>query len=234
MTVAEIKRNFEIVKERVKKAALSCSRNPNEIKIVTISKTHPADIVINAIKAGVNVFGENYVQELKEKIQLLESQNITQPEWHFVGHLQTNKVKYIVPYISLIHSVDSVHLAEEISYQAKKYYKTIDILLQINTSGEKSKFGCEPQEACDIFRAIKEIENINIAGLMTIGSFSEDENIYRNEFRLLRSIKEQMNEKYPEVNVMNLSMGMTHDFEAAIEEGATIVRIGTAIFGERG
>jgi len=233
MTINEIKSNFEKVKQRVIKAALSCGRNPDEIKIVAVSKSHPVDIVANGISAGIKVFGENYVQEMKEKIEQLESRQIAQPEWHYIGHLQTNKVKYIVPYVSLIHSVDSVHLAEEISKHAKKLNKTIDILLQINTSGEDSKSGCAPEETCDIFRVVKEIENINVVGLMTIGSFSDNEFIYRNEFRLLKSMKEQMNIKYPEVNVKHLSMGMSHDFEAAIEEGATIVRIGTAIFGER-
>jgi len=233
MTINEIKSNFEKVKQRVIKAALSCGRNPDEIKIVAVSKSHPVDIVANGISAGIKVFGENYVQEMKYKIEQLESRQIAQPEWHYIGHLQTNKVKYIVPYVSLIHSVDSVHLAEEISKHAKKLNKTIDILLQINTSGEDSKSGCAPEETCDIFRVVKEIENINVVGLMTIGSFSDNEFIYRNEFRLLKSMKEQMNIKYPEVNVKHLSMGMSHDFEAAIEEGATIVRIGTAIFGER-
>jgi pyridoxal phosphate enzyme (YggS family) len=233
MTADEIKRNFDNVKQRVAKAALSCGRNPDEIKIVAVSKSHSVDTVANGITAGIKIFGENYVQEMKEKIKQLETRNIAQPEWHYIGHLQTNKVKYIAPYVSLIHSVDSVHLAEEISKQAKKINKTIDILIQVNTSGEESKSGCQPQETCDIFRIVKDIENINVVGLMTIGSFSDDEFIYRNEFRLLKSMKEQMNEKYPEVNVRHLSMGMTHDFEAAIEEGATIVRIGTAIFGER-
>ncbi|MFH1051866.1 MAG: YggS family pyridoxal phosphate-dependent enzyme [bacterium] len=233
MTSEEIKRNYNIVKERVINTALSCGRNPDEITIVAVSKTHPYDIIIDAMSAEVNVFGENYVQEMKEKVELLDSKNITQPEWHYIGHLQTNKVKYIVPFVSLIHSVDSVHLAEEISKQSKKHNRTIDILLQVNTSGEESKSGCEPVETCDIFRAIKDIENINVKGLMTIGSFSDNEFIYRNEFRLLKSMLEQMNEKYPEVNVKHLSMGMTHDFEAAIEEGATIIRVGTAIFGER-
>jgi pyridoxal phosphate enzyme (YggS family) len=233
MTVKEIKKNYGNVRERVKKAALSCGRNPDEIKIVAVSKTHPVDMVANAISAGIPVFGENYVQEMKEKISLLESKNIVQPEWHYIGHLQTNKVKYIIPYVSLIHSVDSIKLAEEISKQAKNNNKIVDILMQINTSGEESKSGCDPLETCDIFRVMKEIENIRIIGLMAIGSFSDNEFIYRNEFRLLRSMKEQMNEKYPEVNIKHLSMGMTHDFEAAIEEGATIIRIGTAIFGER-
>ncbi len=233
MTAEEIKRNYDIVKERVIKTALSCGRNPDEITIVAVSKSHPYDTITDGTSAGINVFGENYVQEFKEKVEQLESRNITQPEWHYIGHLQTNKVKYIVPYVSLIHSVDSVRLAEEISKQAKKHNRTIDILLQVNTSGEESKSGCEPVETCDIFRAVKDIENINVLGLMTIGSFSDNEYIYRNEFRLLKSMLQQMNEKYPEVNVKHLSMGMTHDYEAAIEEGATIIRVGTAIFGER-
>lgn len=233
MMKEEIKRNFENIKQRVAKAALSCGRNPDEIKIVAVSKSHPAETVANGISAGISVFGENYVQEMKDKIEQLQNKKIIQPEWHYIGHLQTNKVKYIIPYVSLIHSVDSVHLAEEISKQAKKINKTIDILIQVNTSGEQSKSGCAPEETCDIFRVVKDIENIKVVGLMTIGSFSDDEYIYRNEFRLLKSMKEQMNIKYPEVDVKHLSMGMTHDFEAAIEEGATIVRIGTAIFGER-
>ena len=133
----------------------------------------------------------------------------------------------------MIHSVDSVKLAREISKQAIKNDRTIDVLLQVNTSGEMSKSGCEPEETEDLLLGIKDIPNIEIKGLMTIGSFSEDENVYRREFRILKGLRDNLKSKYPEIDLYHLSMGMTHDFEAAIQEGSTIIRVGTAIFGER-
>lgn len=204
-----------------------------EIKIVAVSKTHPTEAILNAMKCGIEHFGENYVQELKAKFEEIQQMGKEQPKWHFIGHLQTNKVKYIVPFISLIHSVDSVHLAEEIDKQSRKAGRSVDILIQVNTSGEESKFGCSPGSLLSIIESIQRFENIRICGLMTIGSFSSDEKIIREEFQLLRNLFEQTKEKFPNLPLQELSMGMTNDYLIAIEEGATIVRIGTAIFGER-
>lgn len=231
--IDDIKNNWEDVIHRAKNAATSSVRDFSEITIVAVSKTHPVETVVTAIDAGIHIFGENYVQELRDKYKYFEDNSIVQPEWQYIGHLQTNKVKYLAPFVSMIHSVDTVKLAKEISKQAIKNNRTIDILLQVNTSGEMSKSGCEPDQTENLLLGVKEIPNIRIKGLMTIGSFSDDENIYRNEFKTLRNLKNDLKEKYPETELKHLSMGMTHDFEAAIEEGATIIRVGTAIFGAR-
>lgn len=232
LSADEIKNNFDRIKERVNNAAIKCGRNPDEITIVSVSKTHPVDTIKAGRKAGITVFGENYAQELKEKHDLLEAteQSI---KWHYIGHLQTNKVKYLIPFVNLIHSVDSIHLAEEISKQAIKYNRNVEILLQVNTSGEDSKSGCNPDDIYAFAIEAIKIPNLNITGLMTIGSFTENIIQIRKEFKMLRTIKEEMNNNYGLKQFINLSMGMTGDFEIAIEEGSTFIRVGTAIFGQR-
>ncbi len=204
-----------------------------KIRVVAVTKSQPVDSIVKAVEAGILDIGENYVQELKSKREEFLLTGLPEPRWHFIGHLQTNKVKYIVPFVHLIHSVDSVHLADEIDKQAKKVNRQIDILIQVNTSGERSKFGCRPEELLPIVEQISMLQNINIIGLMTIGSFSDDEKIIRSEFKLLRKLFEQVRQKFPNLPIRELSMGMTNDYLIAIEEGATIVRIGTAIFGPR-
>ncbi|TAL69558.1 MAG: YggS family pyridoxal phosphate-dependent enzyme [Bacteroidetes bacterium] len=232
LTSDEIKINFEQIQRRVFEAATGCGRNPEEITIVAVSKTHPLELIKAGMDAGIKVFGENYAQELKEKNDALgiESKNI---HWHFIGHLQTNKVKLIAPYVSIIHSVDSLHLAEEISRQAQKYNRTIEILLQVNTSGEESKSGCDPDDIYTFAKEAIQIPNLNITGLMTIGSFTDNIIQIRKEFRMLRAIRDELNNNYGIHQLRNLSMGMTGDFETAIEEGSTFIRVGTAIFGQR-
>ncbi len=226
-----IKQNFLNIKSIIEQTSKKFSKNPEDIKIIAVSKTHRIDAISAAYSAGARIFGENYVQELVEKQSQLSEKGIL-PEWHFIGHLQTNKVKYIAPFISLIHSVDSEKLASEIARQAEKHNRTIDILLQINTSGEISKFGCEPDEAVSLAEKVLGLPNIKLKGLMTIGTFSNNGTVIRKEFRLLKSILEEINNKLG-LNLAELSMGMSHDYEIAIEEGSTMVRIGTAIFGER-
>ena len=221
----QILENIDLVKKRFGIA--------RDIKVVAVSKTHPVEAIKYAIEAGIRDFGENYAQELKTKYELLKQISDVQPNWHFIGHLQTNKVKYIIPFVKLIHSVDSVHLANEINRQAEKHNRVVDVLVQVNTSGEESKFGCEPEEALPLIDQIGQLPNLRVIGLMTIGSFSTDENTIRKEFRLLRSIFEEAKQKFPELPLTELSMGMTNDYMIAVEEGATILRIGTAIFGER-
>lgn len=232
MDNSHIRGNWEIVKDRARQAAISAKRNPGDVTIVAVSKTQPLEAVIAGIDAGINDFGENYVQELKEKYDTMPSGMGSPPRWHYIGHLQTNKVKYIAPFISMIHSVDSIRLGEEISRQALKFGRTIDILLQVNVSGEVSKSGCEPHETVALAKELLLLPAVNLKGLMTIGTFSDDERIYRTEFRLMKSLLEELNVSTGSI-LEHLSMGMTHDFEAAIEEGATIIRVGTAIFGER-
>ena len=231
MNNENIKQNISSIKSNIEQVAKKFSRNAEKIKIIAVSKTQSIEAISAAFFAGATIFGENYVQELLEKQSKLTEQGIF-PEWHFIGHLQTNKVKYIAPFVSLIHSVDSEKLASEISRQAEKNNRIIEILLQINTSGEISKFGCEPDEAIDLAERVSSLPNVKLKGLLTIGSFSDDEAIIRKEFRLLRRKLEEINDKLG-LNLNELSMGMSHDYEIAIEEGATMVRIGTAIFGER-
>lgn len=221
----EILHNIEIVKKK--------NRIEDEIKVIAVSKTHPVEAIVNAFEAGIRDFGENYAQEMKSKYEQVKQMPNIKPNWHFIGHLQTNKVKYIIPFVCLIHSVDSVHLAEEINRQAQKNNRVVDVLIQVNTSGELSKFGCEPEHALGIIEEVSKFSHIRINGLMTIGSFSNNETIIRKEFRLLRKIFEEAKDKFPELPLKELSMGMSNDYLIAVEEGATILRIGTAIFGER-
>jgi hypothetical protein len=230
--VEDIQKNWLMINQRLSIAASKSNRCQDEISIVAVSKTHSIEKIISALKAGIMLFGENYAQEMNEKHLALLNYPELHPEWHFIGHLQTNKVKYIVSFVSMIHSVDSVKLAKEISEQAEKRNRTVDILLQVNTSGEKSKYGCKPDEIYKLYEEIYMLKGINILGLMTIGTFAIDAKISRREFSLLRNVRDNLNEKY-KISLKHLSMGMTHDYEIAVEEGATLVRIGTAIFGER-
>lgn len=221
----EILHNIEIVKKK--------NHIEHEIKVIAVSKTHPVEAIVNAFEAGIRDFGENYAQEMRRKYEQVKQIPNIKPNWHFIGHLQTNKVKYIIPFVCLIHSADSVHLAEEINRQAQKNNRVVDVLIQVNTSSELSKFGCEPEHALGIIEEVSKFSHIRINGLMTIGSFSNDETIIRKEFRLLRKIFKEAKEKFPELPLKEISMGMSNDYLIAVEEGATILRIGTAIFGER-
>ena len=226
--IKELKANYGAIAERARHAA----PRPDEITVIAVSKTHPAEVLAAAVHAGIADFGENYVQEMTEKHAALTAAGIKVPRWHFIGHLQTNKVKYIAPFVDLIHSVDSLRLAEEISRQAEKNGRTIDIMLQVNTSGESSKSGCEPNQLAELFDSVRTVPHVNIVGLMTIGSFSTDEGVSRREFSLLARLRDQTEERTG-VRLRNLSMGMSGDFELALELGATMVRVGTAIFGNR-
>ncbi|OGU59505.1 MAG: YggS family pyridoxal phosphate enzyme [Ignavibacteria bacterium GWF2_33_9] len=228
----EIKSNFKQVRREIIGKAESEYRNPGEITIVSVSKTFPAEDIALAMQAGIRTFGENYAQEIKDKIKFFESKE-RQPDWHFIGHLQSNKVKYLFPYVSLIHTVDSINLAKEIDTRAGQYNKIQNILLQVNTSGEESKHGLEPDAVIGFAKEVQKFENINTIGLMTIGTFSDDEVIIRKEFTMLRELKEALNKSMGIIKFTELSMGMSHDYKIAIEEGATILRIGTAVFGQR-
>lgn len=221
--------NWIKVKEQVEKASIDAGRTASEVRIVAVSKTYPPDVIRSASSFGVQIIGENYVQELKDKYENLSELEI---EWHFIGHLQSNKVKYIAPFIANIHTVDSLKLAEEISLRAEQNGRIIHIMIQINTSGEASKSGCKPYEAVELAGKVAEMEAVELKGLMTIGTFSDDESISRREFSLLRNTLDRVNTEL-RLSLTELSMGMSHDFVIAIQEGATYVRIGTAIFGAR-
>ena len=232
LTPEELWANYSVICNKAAQAAEKFGRNPSEVTVLAVSKTHPTDTVINAYKGGIRAFGENYAQEIKTKNEELQSYPDIKPEWHFIGHLQTNKVKYLAPFVSMIHSVDSSKLAEEISRQAERFERTIDVLLQVNTSGEISKSGCSPENAVDIAKSFLELPNIKLRGLMTIGTFSDDEMLIRKEFNMLRMLLDKINSECG-LELKDLSMGMTHDYEIAVELGATFVRVGTAIFGAR-
>lgn len=232
LTIEQIRENYDEVRQKVDAAAKKAGRDPREIEIISVSKTHPFELIKRGLEAGVSLFGENYAQELKEKYEQLDLSQARRPRWHFIGHLQRNKVKYIAPFVEAIHTVDSEKLAKEISKQAKKSGREIDIMLQVNTSGENSKSGCEPEDVISLARAVLPCDNLNLRGLMTIGTFTRNEKISRKEFALLRYLIGKINARL-ELDLKDLSMGMSHDFEIAVEEGATFVRIGTDIFGER-
>ena len=234
----KLSENFNRIKEKVELAAQKNGRKSEEIKVLAVSKTQSAEVLLQALAAGINVFAENYAQEFRDKNillkELLEQKqyNSFTPEIHFIGHLQRNKAKYIVPFVDMLHTIDSIRLAQEIDKQAERNNRKLDVLLQINTSGEEAKSGISPKNAEQLASEILLLNNIELKGLMTIGTFSNDEKTIRGEFSLLRNTLEQLNKNLG-VNLKELSMGMTHDFEIAISEQATMVRIGTAIFGER-
>jgi pyridoxal phosphate enzyme (YggS family) len=227
----ELKQRLEHIKERIRQAAKSCNRNPDSIRLVAVSKTVPAETVKEAIEAGATILGENYVQDAREKFDALVHYPVS---WHFIGHLQSNKAKYAVRLFDLIHSVDSLKLARALNKEAKKVDKIQPILVQVNISGEDTKSGISAEDAPGLISEISHLKNLSIEGLMTMPPYFYQPEKVRPYFAALRELRDQMKKQsLPSVSLEELSMGMTGDFEAAIEEGATLVRIGTAIFGER-
>ncbi len=226
-----LQKSVEGIRQRIGQACLRAGRDPAEVTLVAVAKTFPAGAVAEVVGAGVTDVGENYVQELLEKRELLADPAI---RWHFIGHLQTNKVKYIAEWIHLIHAVDRKEVAQEIDRRAARAGRVLDLMVEVNTTGEQSKFGVPPEMTLPLIRSLGEYRNINIAGLMTIGPFLPDPEGSRPMFRRLRELRDEARQLgQPNVSMRYLSMGMTGDFEVAIEEGATHVRIGTAIFGRR-
>ena len=206
---------------------------PSQVKMIAVSKTKPVEDIIQVYHAGQRLFGENKAQELREK-QALLPQDI---EWHFIGHLQSNKIKYIAPFVSLIHSIDSFKLLQEVNKHAAKVQRTIPCLLQFHIATEESKFGFSMDE-CETMLRDKHfgtLNNINIQGVMGMATFTENVELIRSEFRILHTYSTYLKENYfnKENSFKEISMGMTDDYGMAIEEGSTMVRIGSAIFGER-
>jgi pyridoxal phosphate enzyme (YggS family) len=225
-----ISRKLAHINERIRTAAEKAGRDPASVRLVAVSKTRPAADVIAAFQAGQTVFGENYIQELVPK--LTEVREAVQ--WHFIGHLQSNKVKYIAGQVALIHSVDRVSLAQEIDRQWGKLGNICDVLIQVNISGEATKSGTTEAGATKLVRECALLPNIRVKGLMTMPPFFDDPDAARPYFAELRRLSETVSsQQIAGVEMVELSMGMSGDFEAAIQEGATLVRIGTAIFGER-
>ncbi|MBN1634052.1 MAG: YggS family pyridoxal phosphate-dependent enzyme [Ignavibacteria bacterium] len=229
MNLDFIRKNYVDLKSNIKLLCQKYGRDENEIRIVAVSKTFSPEYIIELLSAGHTDFGENRVQELiSKKDEIKNKKNIN---WHLVGHLQTNKVKYIIDFIKLIHSVDSYKLALEINNHANKIQKVIEVLVQVNTSGESQKSGIEPEEAARLCKSISVLDNIKLRGLMTIGMLTEDEKIIRNNFRCLKNIYDELKTIYNNFNT--LSMGMTSDYQIAIEEGSNMIRVGSALFGKR-
>ena len=225
----EIVNNYKVVEEKIKAAAKRSGRNFNDINILPVSKNQDIDKITRLKELGIDSFGESRVQELLDK----EEARPDFFKWHFIGHLQRNKVKYLarLDNCKLIHSLDSPRLAREINKRAKKNDRVIPVLVQINIAGDDNKYGFSKDDFLDVFPDLWELENLDIKGLMTILPHFEDKEKTRPYFRDLKKLKEDLNSKG--YNITELSMGMTNDFEVAVEEGATYVRIGRKIFGER-
>jgi pyridoxal phosphate enzyme (YggS family) len=215
----------------IKEAAIGCGRDPKSIRLVGVSKTVPPDRVKEAIDAGVTIVGENYVQEAREKVNALAAYDVS---WHFIGHLQSNKAKYVVRLFDLIHSIDSFKLARELNKQAHKINKIQNILIQVNIAQESAKSGADAEAVFELINGISALNNLRVRGLMTLPPFFNAPEKVRPYFSALRDLQNQLQKhKWHNVDMQELSMGMTGDFQVAIEEGATLVRIGTAIFGKR-
>lgn len=223
--------NLAAVQARIQRACTTSGRAPSTVRLVAVSKLHPAALVTEAAAAGQTVFGENYVQELVDKA----AQLVRPVEWHMIGHLQSNKVKYLPGIVSMIHTVDRLSLAQEIDRQWRtKLAAPCDILVQVNVSGEVTKSGTTTAEALELVQAVALLPNVRIRGLMTMPPFFDDPEAARPYFKELRLLSDRIRSaEIPGVEMTELSMGMSGDFEVAIEEGATLVRVGTAIFGER-
>lgn len=226
-----ISANIERIRERIATACRRAGRQPEEVTLLAVAKTFPAERVAEAVRAGVVDIGENYVQELLGKREALPASDI---RWHFIGHLQSNKVRQIAGWVHLVHALESMSLARELNGRAAQTGRILEALVEVNTTGEETKFGIPPESVPEFIQALEPLSHIRIAGLMTIGPFLPDPEGSRPMFRTLRSLRNTI-AATPQANVdlRHLSMGMTGDFEVAIDEGATIVRIGTAIFGSR-
>ena len=222
--------NYREVDRRVGEACARSGRNRKEVTLIAVSKTKPVELIREAMDAGADVFGENKVQELCDKYEQLPKTL----HWHLIGHLQRNKVKYIVDKVDLIHSVDSMRLAEEISKEAEKKQTDVKVLIEVNVAQEESKFGVSVDETEELVREIARLPRIHVLGLMTIAPNVSDPEENRPVFRTLKKLAVDIKMKnIDNVRMDVLSMGMTGDYQVAIEEGATMVRVGTGIFGER-
>lgn len=222
--------NYRYVLKKVEEACARSGRDPKDVTLIAVSKTKPIEMIEEAMEAGARVFGENKVQELCDKYEQLPKDL----HWHLIGHLQRNKVKYIVDKAELIHSVDSLKLAEEISKEALKKNVEVNILIEVNVAEEESKFGVSVEETLALVEEIAKLPGIHIQGLMTIAPYTTDPEENRPVFRTLKKLAVDIKKKNIDNVCMDvLSMGMTGDYQVAVEEGATLVRVGTGIFGER-
>lgn len=228
--MSEIRENLETVQKRMKVACETCGRDAGEVRLIAVSKTKPLPALQEAYTYGCRDFGENKVQELVEKYEAMPKDI----RWHMIGHLQRNKVKYLVDKVFLIHSVDSLRLAQEIEKEAAKLEKTVNILIEVNVAEEESKYGVTAEETPALIEEIAKMPHIRVKGLMTIAPYVEDAEENRQYFEKLNKIYvDIIHKNIDNVFMEELSMGMTGDYEVAITEGATYIRVGTGIFGER-
>ena len=225
--MSQIRENYLRVLERIEKAAVRSGRDPTEIKLVAVSKTVDPARIVEAIDAGVTRLGENYVQEAQRKIEVIDRP----VSWHFIGHLQSNKAKYAVRLFDVIHSMDRLQLAEELNRRAAQAGKVMDVLIEVKLSEEPTKFGAEEDAALALAKRILELRHLSLKGLMTMPPYFDLPEKSRPYFVRLRQLRERMVQEG--IQLQELSMGMSNDFEIAIEEGATYVRVGTGIFGPR-
>ena len=225
-----LRENLVAVEEKITEDCKKSGRAREEVKLIAVSKTKPLEMLQEIYNEKIRDFGENKVQEMCDKIENMPSD----VNWHMIGHLQTNKVKYIVGKTKLIHSVDSLHLAKEIQKQAEKKNVIVDVLIEVNIAEEESKFGIHKDETIELVKEISKLKNVKIMGLMTIAPYVENPEDNRNYFRAIKQLSVDIdNQNIDNVSMSVLSMGMTGDYTVAIEEGATYVRVGTGIFGER-
>lgn len=225
---ASLQERVDAVIERMAQACARCGRDPSSVQLIAVSKTYEAETIRAAAECGLRVFGESKVQEAKVKIPLCPG-NLT---WHMIGHLQRNKVGMAVELFDRIHSVDSQRLLEAVDHASSESGKTMPVLLEVNVSGEASKFGLPPEDVPVVLTAANGLNHVTVVGLMTMPPFTDEPEKARAHFRKLRELRDQWRDELG-FGLEELSMGMSHDFEVAIEEGATWVRVGTAIFGER-
>lgn len=230
MDIVDIKSNLQEVELRICDACLRSGRNREDVTLIAVSKTKPIEMIKECINYGINVYGENKVQELNEK----QAQLGNNLHWNFIGHLQRNKVKYIIENVELIHSVDSIKLAEAINNEAQKKNVICNILIEVNIAGEDTKYGVTPENACELVRQIAVFDHLKIKGLMCIAPYVDNPEKNRVYFVNLRELLVDIkNKNIDNVDMDVLSMGMTGDYEVAVEEGATLIRVGTGIFGAR-
>ena len=222
------------IRQRIEAAAHRGGRTPSEIGLVAVSKGVEPGRIEEAYACGLRIFGENRVQELVAKVEALQGRGLDALEWHMVGHLQRNKARNVARHVTLLHSLDSLALAQELDRHLSRLGRTLDVLVEVNVSGEPTKWGVRPDEAPALVRAVAAVPTLRVVGLMTVGPLTDDQQAVRAAFRSLRLLRDRIREEgWAGPDFVHLSMGMSSDFEVAIEEGATLIRIGTALFGPR-
>lgn len=231
MSDQDIAQNLSSIQQKIEQTCTSCGRDPKDVSLVAVSKTKPNEDILKAITAGQLHFGENRMKELEDKMASIENPDVV---WHFIGNLQTNKIKYIADRVNWIHSVEKAKYLKEIDKRAGQANRVVNALIQVNISDEKQKGGCKPEDLASILESAQNYDYVKVKGLMGMATFADDPEDVRSEFKLLKDLFDS-HQKYNEgsVQLEHLSMGMTNDMNVAIEEGSTMVRIGSAIFGER-